>query len=287
MVLRGFCEGRVVPRPGSPYRAKITPGKASQHMSILSAALAEYGAGALAFATFGFFLGGFVKGAVGFALPMVAIACAATVLPKEAAVAYLAIPVFVTNVWQSVRHGWAAAWKTLKSLRLMVSVLVIALLLATQILPRLDERVFAGVLGFVALAYALLQMLGWQPHVKRPLADVVFGALAGVFGGLAGVWGPPTIMLLMMLNLPKQEFVRACGVVFMLGSFPYLLGHWYSGVLNAQTAPVSLALILPTALGMWLGQKVQDRLDGEVFRRWILVVLLLAGANFVRRAVFG
>ncbi len=253
----------------------------------LSAAVAEYGAGALAFATFGFFLGGFVKGAVGFALPMVGIACAATVLPKEAAVAFLALPVFATNVWQSVRHGWGAAWRTLKSLRVMIGVMVVALLLATQILPALDERVFAAVLGFVALAYGCLQMAGWQPRIRRPLADVVLGALAGLFGGLSGVWGPPTLMLLMTLNLSKQEFVRACGVVFTLGSLPYLLGHWYSGVLNAQTAPVSLALILPTAFGMWLGQQVQDRLDGEVFRRWILIVLMLAGANFMRRAVFG
>lgn len=253
----------------------------------LAAAIEQYGAGALAFATFGFFLGGFVKGAVGFALPMVGIACAATVLPKEAAVAYLAIPVFVTNVWQSVRHGWGAAWQTLRGLRLMIGVMLVALLAATQVLPALEERTFAAILGFVALAYAVLQLAGWQPKVQRPFADVLFGLLAGVFGGLSGVWGPPTLMLLMTLNLPKQEFVRACGVVFTLGSLPYLLGHWYSGVLNAETAPVSLALVLPTALGMWLGQQVQDRLDGAVFRRWILIVLLAAGANFMRRAIMG
>ena len=94
-------------------------------------------------------------------------------------------------------------------------------------------------------------------------------------------------MLLMTLNLPKQEFVRACGVVFTLGSLPYLLGHWYSGVLNAQTAYISVALLAPTALGMWIGQRVQDRLDGEIFKRWILIVLLVAGANFMRRAFFG
>jgi uncharacterized membrane protein YfcA len=253
----------------------------------LSSALAEYGLGAMVFATFGFFLGGFVKGAVGFALPMVGIACAATVLPKEAAVAYLAIPVFVTNVWQSLRFGWSAAWQTLRSLRLMISVMLVALLAATQVLPALEERVFAAILGFVALTYAVLQLLGWQPKVGRPFADVLFGLLAGIFGGLSGVWGPPTLMLLMTLNLPKQEFVRACGVVFTLGSLPYLLGHWYSGVLNAATAPVSLALVLPTVMGMWLGQLVQDRLDGDVFKRWILIVLLLAGANFLRRALTG
>jgi len=256
-------------------------------MESFEAALAEYGTGALAFATFGFFLGGFVKGAVGFALPMVAIACAATVLPKEAAVAYLAVPVLVTNVWQSVRFGWAAAWRTLKSLRLMIGVMVVALLAATQLLPALDQRTFAGILGFIALSYALLQLAGWRPVIARPLGDVVFGLLAGFFGGLSGVWGPPTLMLLMMLNLPKQELVRACGVVFTLGCLPFIAGHAISGVLNAQTATVSAALLLPTALGMWLGQRVQDRMDADRLKTAILLVLLVAGANFIRRAVFG
>lgn len=256
-------------------------------MSALTAALAEYGAGALAFATFGFFLGGFVKGAVGFALPMVAIACAATVLSKESAVAYLAIPVLVTNVWQSVRFGWGAAWQTLKSLRLMIGVMVVALLAATQLLPVLEPRVFAGILGFVALSYAALQLAGWRPVIARPLGDVVFGLLAGMFGGLAGVWGPPTLMLLMMMNLPKQELVRSCGVVFTLGCLPFIAGHAFSGVLNVQTATVSAALLLPTALGMWLGQRVQDRMDADKLKRAILLVLLVAGANFLRRAIMG
>lgn len=256
-------------------------------MTALSAALAEYGPGALAFAAFGFFLGGFVKGAVGFALPMVGIACAATVLPKEAAVAYLSIPVLVTNVWQSVRHGWGAAWKTLKSLRIMIAVMVVMLLAATQMLPAMQPRVFAGIIGFLAVAYALSQIAGWRPVIRRPLGDVVFGSLAGFFGGLSGVWGPPTLMLLMSLNLPKQEIVRACGVVFTLGCLPFIAGHAISGILNPQTATVSAILLLPTALGMWLGQRVQDRLDGERLKRWMLVVLVLAGANFLRRAVFG
>lgn len=256
-------------------------------MNAFSAAIADYGTGALAFAAFGFLFGGFVKGAVGFALPMVAIACAATVLPGEVAVAYLAVPMFVTNLWQSVRHGWAAAWQTFISLRLLIGVMVVSLLGATQLLPSLDPRVFAGILGFISMAYAVLQLAGWRPVIKRPLGDLVFGLAAGIVGGLAGVWGTPTLMLLMSMKLSKQETVRAFGVVFTLGCIPFIIGHMITGVLNAETATVSAALLLPTALGMWLGQQVQDRLDAEVLKRWILIVLLVAGANFVRRALLG
>ena len=256
-------------------------------MNALTAAIAEYGAWALAFTALGFFVGGFVKGAVGFALPMVAIACAATVLPKEAAVAYLAIPILVTNVWQAIRQGSAAAWKTLVSLRLMIALMMVSLLAATQLLPTLDAQTFSAILGVVAVSYAVLQLAGWRPVIQRPLGDVVFGLAAGIVGGLSGVWGTPALMMLLMLNLSKQEIVRACGVVFTLGCIPFIIGHAITGVLNSQTVVVSAALLIPTAIGMWLGQQIQDRLDADVLKRGMLIVLLIAGANFVGRAIFG
>jgi hypothetical protein len=38
-------------------------------------------------------------------------------------------------------------------------------------------------------------------------------------------------------------------------------------------------------LAMWLGFRVQDRLDQRKFRFWTLVVLVVAGLNLVRRGV--
>ena len=38
---------------------------------------------------------------------------------------------------------------------------------------------------------------------------------------------------------------------------------------------------------MALGFRVQDRLDQARFRRWTLVVLVLAGLNLVRKALAG
>jgi hypothetical protein len=37
---------------------------------------------------------------------------------------------------------------------------------------------------------------------------------------------------------------------------------------------------------MWLGGRVMDRIDQAVFRRATLLVLLLAGLNLIRRALF-
>jgi len=49
---------------------------------------------------------------------------------------------------------------------------------------------------------------------------------------------------------------------------------------------VSALLILPVMLGVWLGSKVMDRVDPVLFRKMTLLVLMVAGLNLIRRAIF-
>jgi uncharacterized membrane protein YfcA len=66
-----------------------------------------------------------------------------------------------------------------------------------------------------------------------------------------------------------------------------LFSHFGSGVLRAETVPFSAVMILPSLTGMWLGSKVMDKIDQASFKKATLVILLIAGANLVRRGVFG
>ena len=76
------------------------------------------------------------------------------------------------------------------------------------------------------------------------------------------------------------------GVIYGAGAVALFFAHLASGVLRADTIPFSILLILPAVLGMWAGGKVVDRIDQVIFKRATLVVLLLAGANLIRRAIF-
>ena len=56
-------------------------------------------------------------------------------------------------------------------------------------------------------------------------------------------------------------------------------------MLNAQTLPLSAIVVIPALIGLWLGFLAHDRLDVAQFRRWTLVLLVLTGANLIRRAL--
>lgn len=235
-------------------------------------------------------LAGLVKGMVGFAMPMVLISGLSTVFPPEIALAWLILPTLVTNLWQALRQGVGAAFLSLKKFWLFLVAGGVCMVAAAPLVPLLPGAVMLLILGVPISIYALTSLAGHPPRLPpNPgrRAEAGMGALAGVFGGLSGVWGPPTVALLTALETPKQEQVRVQGVVFGLGALILVAAHTASGVFNAQTAPMSALLVVPSLAGLALGFAIQDRTDQRLFRRLTLLVLLVAGLNLVRRGVLG
>jgi uncharacterized membrane protein YfcA len=104
-------------------------------------------------------------------------------------------------------------------------------------------------------------------------------------GGVSGVWGPPTVLYLLATDAPKKAAISVQGVVYGAGSAVLLLAHMRSGVLSAETAPLSAAMVVPMLVGLWLGQRVQDQLDQAKFQRAMLFVLVIVGLNLIRRGL--
>lgn len=234
-------------------------------------------------------LAGFVKGATGFALPMIMVSGLASVLPPETAIAAMIVPTVLSNVWQSLRGGGIrAAVDVAGEFRLYIATLLIFIVIAAQLVAALPQNVVLLILGVPIVALALFLLNGRVMYVdpsKRGRADVVVGAASGFLGGLAGIWGPLTVTYLTAIDTPKKEQIRITGVIFGAGAITLGLAHIRSGVLNAQTLPLSVLMIVPVMLGQTIGNMVQDRLDQKKFRRMTLFVLIIAGLNLIRRAV--
>lgn len=245
---------------------------------------------ALAFAVAVTLAAGFVKGAVGFAMPMVMISGLASVMPPQVALATLIVPTLLSNVWQSLRGGPAAAWAAILRFRIYLVMVVVFILLSAQLVTVLPDRALFLILGVPVVLFAVAQLSGWRLRLRpqhRRRAEVIIGAIAGFIGGISGVWGPPTVAYLTALETPKAEQMNIQGVVYGSGGLMLFLAHIQSGVLNAQTAPLSVAALVPAFAGLAIGFRVSDRLDQAKFRRATLFVLAVAGLNLIRRGLMG
>lgn len=234
------------------------------------------------------FFAGFVKGAVGFAMPMIMISAFSSFLPPETALAGLILPTLISNLTQAFRQGAAPVWATVISYRRMLIATMVFIVISAQFVRIIPQDLFLLLLGAPITAFAALQLAGVGLALRlehRARAEWILGAIGGLYGGLSGVWGPPLLVYLLSIKADKLETVRVQGVVFLIGAVVLLAAHLHSGVMTASTTTFSAILVLPAMIGQSLGVAIQDRLDQSKFRRWTQTLLVLTGLNLMRRAV--
>ncbi|MEX0277578.1 MAG: sulfite exporter TauE/SafE family protein [Ruegeria sp.] len=235
------------------------------------------------------FVAGWIKGMVGFALPMVIISGLSVFLPPSLALAGLILPTLATNAQQAFQEGASAAFGSIRKFRVFLLIGLLCLLTSAQLVSFLSASSFLLIIGIPVSFFALIQLLGLKLVLNKPSAriEAAAGAIAGVIGGISGVWGPPTVAYLTALNTPKKDQMRVQGVIYGLGSVALVIAHVGSGILWGQSAVFSATLVLPAMAGMWCGLRLQDRIDQAAFRRLTLLVLLVAGLNLLRRGLVG
>ncbi len=250
--------------------------------------LGGLGIGTFALALLVALAAGVVKGAVGFGMPMVLVSGLGSFLAPELTLAALILPTLVTNLWQALREGIAAALASARKVWLFLTIVLVLMVFSAQLVRILPASALFLILGLPVTLFALAQLLGWRLRVRpehHRRAEVMIATVTGFIGGLSGIWGPPTVTYLTLIETPKADQMRIQGVVYGLGAVVLVAAHLQSGIFNAVTAPLSLALVAPALAGMAVGLWIGDRLDQVRFRTATLVVLVVAGLNLVRRGL--
>lgn len=233
---------------------------------------------------------GIVKGAIGFGVPLIMISGLTLFIDPITAVAGVVMPALISNVVQVVRHPRADIRDAVIEHWRYILIVCVLILIVTQFVVLVPEQVFYLILGVPVMALSLIQLAGVRfsiPAHRRRVAEWVIGAGTGVLGGFTGSWGPLTVLYLIALDTPKMRQLLVQGVVYSLGALCLLIGHMQSGVMNAATIPFSAFLLVPIFLGMQIGFRLGEKLDADLFRKLTLLLLVIAGANLVRRGLLG
>jgi uncharacterized protein len=235
--------------------------------------------------------GGFVKGAVGFAMPLIMVSGLTTIMEPRLAVAAIILPIVISNVFQTFRTGIEPALEALRgNWRFVLSGLRRHRRSSRSSVPRIDPQVFYLLLGVPVVLISVIQLLGLRftiPPRHRGWAEWAAGIVSGVLGGLAGTWGPTTVLYLLAVEMPKARQMVVQGVIYGAGSVTLLFAHLASGVLEPRHGADVGAPDPARALGMWLGFRLQDRLDQRLFARAVLIVLAVSGLNLVWKGLSG
>ena len=246
----------------------------------------DFDAATLIFLALGLAAGGITKGFSGSGLPTVSIACMALVIDVPQAVALMPIPLLVSNARQAFRGGYlrgavARFWP-------MLACLPFGTVAGVKVLTGVDPQVVTGIVGAIVVVFALLGQvkLGLRKSTRRNgLLQPLTGLSAGLIGGISSIFAPPIIMYLISLKLPKDEFVGAVGLAYFVGIVPMAVTLAAFGRFGQSEALWGAAALIPVLAGMVMGEKLRGWVSETIFRRGLLVLLLLSGLNLIRQSL--
>jgi uncharacterized membrane protein YfcA len=230
-----------------------------------------------------FFLGGFVKGAIGLGLPTVVMGLLSIMMAPAQAAAMLVIPAIATNIWQML--AGPAFLELVRRLAPMMLGVALGTFATIGLLTGAGPWATAA-LGLVLALYGVLGFMPRRFHVRpesERWASPVVGLVNGAVSGATGVFVVPGVPYLDALRMEREKLIQAIGIHAFC--CPLILGIALLGrdQLPAAAAGTGAAAILPALAGMYAGQRLRLRLDAATFRRWFFAGLIGLGAYMVLR----
>ena len=225
-------------------------------------------------------IGGFVSGFSGFAMGLVVSGVWLHIItPIETAtlIAGYGLMTQGYGIWQLRR---ALRWKNVWPLSLGSAIgIPIGVMLLTYINPT-HLRLGVGLLLVLYTAYALIRPAFAPMQIGVP-ADIAIGLCNGILGGLTGLGGVISTISCQLRGWPK-DMQRAVFQPVLFAAFVVIsLSLATTGALTEHTLRL-YALGAPFLLtGLWAGFRLYGKIDDELFRRAVLVLLLLSGVSLI------
>ena len=242
--------------------------------------------GIMLYITAVFLATGVVKGVLGIGMPLISIPLLAGTVGPIGAMALLAVPTVAINLWQTAQSGYMLG--ALKRFRAAYPLLIGGVVLGLFFLTRLDRGALFVLIGSLVILIALSQMLPFNltiPQRWERWCTPLVGVVSGLLGGVSSFLGPLMAMYLVALRVTKDQFVGAIALFYLIAAIPFYLGLGVSGHFGWTELVASAGAAVLIWLGVLAGQVLRARASAELFRKLVLVLLVIIGANMVRKGL--
>ncbi|MGY4330848.1 putative membrane protein YfcA [Bradyrhizobium sp. LB1.3] len=233
---------------------------------------------------FAAFAGGFVSGFSGFAMGLVVSGVWLHIITPIQTAALIAGYGLLTQGYGILKLRQALNWQAIWPLSLGTTIgIPIGVLLLTYINPAY-LRLGAGVLLMLYAIYSLARP-AFKPMKIGAAPDIGIGIVNGLVGGLTGLGGVVSTISCQWRGWKRDE-QRAVFQPVLFAAFVVIsISMGVTGAFTTQTVKL-YGLGLPFLLvGLWSGFRLYGRIDDEMFRKVVLLLILLAGLSLIVPAV--
>lgn len=238
----------------------------------------------LAVSSAAIFLAAIVRGFSGFGFSLLSITAISLILPPREIVP----TIFLLEVAASI-NLIPSIWREIdwRSIRWLLLGYVVALPFGVYALARFPEPPMQLAMSVFVFATAILMLRGFR-MAKTPgaTATTATGAASGILNGAFGIGGPPVVLF--YFSTPAVAAVsRASVIAFFLSTDILGLGMLgYEGLVTSQSFAQFLAWLPALLVGVWVGAHGFKRMDQAMFRKAVLVLLMVLAVLTLAKAIY-
>jgi uncharacterized membrane protein YfcA len=235
-------------------------------------------------------LGCFVKGALGFGLPLIATPLMLFVMPLPEIISVLALPITAANIQQIWLNR--AHWRILKQFWPLVVTSSLIMLTGSALMVSIDGHILAILIGTMISTHALLSIFpiwrfnlsGVAPHIWHRLI-IPAGIVSGVLGSLTSIYSFPSLQLFMSMRIGKNDLAFLLGVFLALGYIAIWFGIRHAGFPVGDGLTLSLTMMVPAIIGQQIGDRMRRRISDATFRNLVHFALACGGITLIIRSL--
>lgn len=226
-------------------------------------------------------VGFFAKGVTGLGGPPLAIPVLAAFMGVEYAVAVIAIPAALANLWLMLENRSAGA-DTRWFLVPMLATGVVGTVLGVWLLLNVDDRVMSLLLGVFILLYIVWYLLKPERKIDDRTARCLAapaGFGGGVLAGSTGISAPVIATYVHSLRLDRSGFVFAVAVPFFFLGLMQILSLAALGGYDQVRITAGIIACIPVVVVTPIAIRIGKKLAVQAFQYAVLVIL---GVSAVR-----
>jgi uncharacterized membrane protein YfcA len=223
-------------------------------------------------------LGGLLKGTVGFAVGLVAVAGLVQLFPPKVASVALTIPFLLSNVAVLLRDG--VPWDFVRGQMSFLAMLVVGLFVGVAGLEALPPQSLYLLLAVYIGSFLIFQRYetAIERYATSPAAGPVAGTLAGVLGGAVSAPGPPLVIhAYISADDDRVIFVTGASALFLIAHVVRIIFLTNATLIGPAEVWLGILFTLPVFAGVMLGAHYRSSIDPLTFKRLILVLLAIIG----------
>jgi len=215
----------------------------------------------------------------GSGLALVAMPLLIGVLPTLEAATLVSLMSITTQLIMLMRYYRALTFQGLWPLILGALVGIPIGILA---LSSLDQRLILTVLGVILIAYSLYGLFAPQiPPITNRKWAYVFGLISGLLHGAYNTGGPPYVIYGVSQRWSPPQFKCNLQVLLMVNTSSVVIAHIAAGHVTVDVLGNYLIALPMILLGAFTGFILDRYIDDKIFRKIVLVVLLVIGVKML------